>query len=100
MSKHLMSELQFGITKGVFWTDSQVVLSYIKNQTRHFKTFVANRIQTINDHSDVVQWQYVPSKSNPADHGSIGLDGTSKMWYEVSLGARVIMEKTSYSRRN
>ena len=36
MSKLLMSELQFGITKEVFWTDSQVLLSYIKNQTRCF----------------------------------------------------------------
>ena len=74
--KLLTSELQFGITKDVFWTDSQVVLSYIKNQTRRFKTFVANRIQTIKDQSDVTQWQYVPSKSNPADYGSRGLDGT------------------------
>ena len=41
MSKLLMSELQF-ITKGVLWTASQVVLSYIKIQTRCFKTFVAN----------------------------------------------------------
>ena len=76
MFKLLTSELQFGITKDVFWTDSQVVLSYIKNQTRRFKTFVANRIQTIKDQSDVTQWQYVPSKSNPADYGSRGLDGT------------------------
>ena len=30
ISKHLMSELQFSITEEVFWTDSQVVLSYIK----------------------------------------------------------------------
>ena len=60
MTNLLMSELQYGITKKVFWTDSQVVLSYIKNQTRCFKTFVANQIQTIKDHSDVAQWQYVP----------------------------------------
>ena len=81
-----MSELQFGITKEVFWTDSQVFLSYIKNQTRRFKTFVANWTQTIKDHSDVAQWQYVPSKSNPAGYGSKGLDGTClakvKLWYE------------------
>ena len=69
MSKLLMSELYFGITKEVFWTDRQVVLSYVKNQTRRFKTFVINRIQTIKDHSDVAQWQYVLSKNNPADCG-------------------------------
>ena len=81
----LIIELQFGITKEVFWTDSQVVLSYIKNQTRHFTNFVTNQIQTVKDPSEVAQWQYVPSKSNPADYGSRGLDGTCiakvKMWY-------------------
>ena len=76
MFKLLMNELQFGITKDVFSTDSQVVLSYIESQTRRFKTFVAHLIQTIKDPSDVAQWQYLPSKSNPADYGSRSLDGT------------------------
>ena len=78
MSKLLMSELQFGITKEVFWTDIKVVLSYIKNQTRRFKTFVANQIQTIKDHFDEDQWQHVPPKSNAANYGSTGLDYTIK----------------------
>ena len=47
---------------------------------------MANQIQTIKDHSYETQWQYVPWKSNPADYGSRGLDGTwlakVKMWYE------------------
>ena len=72
MSKLLMSKLQFGIIKEVFWTDSQVVLSYMKNQTRPFKNFVAHQMQTIKDYSDVAQWQYVPSKSNPAHPVSRG----------------------------
>ena len=50
------------------------------------KTFMANRTQTTKDHSDVAQWQYGQSKSNPADYGSTGLDGTClakiKMWFE------------------
>ena len=94
-----MIELQFGITKAVFWTDSQVVLSYTKNQTRHFKNFVTNQTQTIKDHSDVAQWQYVPSKSNPADYGSRGLDGTCfakvKMWYE---GPKFLWEQSYHGK--
>ena len=68
-------ELQFDITKEVFWTDSQVVLSYIKNQKSVSKFLVANSIQKIKYHSKVAQWQYVPSKSNPADYESRLLDG-------------------------
>ena len=67
---------------------------------------MANRIQTIKDHSDVAQWQYVPSKSNPADYGSRGLDGTClakvEIWHEGRsfFGSRVTIEKKSYNRRN
>lgn len=50
------------------------------------KTYMANRTQTIKDHTDVAQWQYGQSKNNPADCGSIGLDGTClakvEMWFE------------------
>ena len=45
------------ITIEAFWTDSQVPLSYKRNQIRRFKTFVANSIQKIKDHSDVAQWK-------------------------------------------
>ena len=62
---------------------------------------MSNRIQTIKDHSDVAQWQHVPSKSNPADYGSRGLDGTclakAKMWYE---GPKLIWELESSWKRD
>ena len=72
-----------------------------ENQTKRFKTFLSNRIQIIKDHSDVVQWQHVPSKSNPADYGSRGLDGTYlakvKMWYE---GPKFLWELESSWKRD
>ena len=95
-----MSALQSDVTKKVFWTDSQVVLSYIKSQTRCFKTFAVNQIQTIKDHSDVAQWLYVPSKSNPIDYEFRSLDGTClakvKMWYE---GPKFLWEPESSWKR-
>ena len=36
-----------------------MVLAYIRSTTKKFKVFVANRIQKIQDHSDVNQWNYV-----------------------------------------
>ena len=35
-----------------FWTDSQVVLGYINNESKRFKVFVANRVQLIHDNSN------------------------------------------------
>ena len=60
-------------TQEYFWTDSQVVLGYIRNNARRFHVFVANRIQEIQNTTRADQWHYVPSDENPADHASRGL---------------------------
>ena len=73
VDKMLQAELQLPLRKSVFWTDSTSVLKYIKNEDRRFQTFVANRVTTIRDHSDVSQWRYVPTSQNPADDASRGL---------------------------
>ena len=67
-------ELNLGNIIGRFWTDSQVVLEYIRSTTKKFKAFVANRVQKIQEHSDVNQWKYVKGRDNPADNASRGLD--------------------------
>ena len=70
----------------VFWTDSKVVLRYITNTVKRFKTFVANRVQQIKEKTDVQQWHYVPTKENPADDASRGLnaarENSSSRWFQ------------------
>ena len=72
-SNLLKEEYGSADTEEFFWTDSKVVLGYIKNEARRFHTFVANRIQKIQLSSAPHQWRYVPTKENPADHASRGL---------------------------
>ena len=50
--------------KEYFRTDSEVVLGYINNNAKCFKIFVANRVQLIQENSNVNQWMYVDSRSN------------------------------------
>ena len=57
-----------------FWTYSEVVLGYIRNESRKFKVFVASKIELIRDHTDIHQWHYVGTKDNPADYSSRGID--------------------------
>lgn len=38
-----------------------------------FQTFVANRIATIKEASDIDQWRCIPTTQNPADDASMGL---------------------------
>ena len=53
-----------------FWSDSMTALRYIRNVSTRFKSFVAHRIQQIQDLTDVASWNYVPTDCNPADLAS------------------------------
>ncbi|XP_076295805.1 uncharacterized protein LOC143216540 [Lasioglossum baleicum] len=55
------------VDKVVFWTDSTVVLSWIRKSPSALKTFVANRVADIQRKTDVQSWRYIRSADNPAD---------------------------------
>ena len=79
----LQRELSYETISHHFWTDSQIVLAYIANESTRFHVFVANRVRQIRDFSTPEQWSYVPTTENPADHASRGLDVesiTSSNW--------------------
>ena len=68
-----------------FWTYSEVVLGYIRNESRKFKVFVANRTEMISDHTDIQQWHYIRIKNNSADYSSrssgVGNDQAIQKWF-------------------
>lgn len=64
------SELNFEFDSVQFFTDSRVVLGYIHNQSKRFFTYVANRVERIRRCSEPCDWNYVPSKLNPADEAT------------------------------
>lgn len=66
-------ELDYKIDFELFYTDSTIVLGYIKNQSKRFKRFVANRIRAITKSSEGDQWFHVESKQNSADCATRGL---------------------------
>lgn len=78
----LRAELQ--LEPSTFWTDSASTLKYIQNENKRFKTFVANRINTIREMTSIKQWKYINTKQNPADCASRGLKASallqSKTW--------------------
>ena len=51
----IKKELEMEELAGYFWTDSKVVLGYIANDSRYFKTFVGNRVQAIQEYSSANQ---------------------------------------------
>ena len=82
----LRKELQYPNVKEAFWTDSQIVLGYIANESRKFKIFVGNKVGMNKEGSYPSQWFYVNSKENPADYSSRGVESNNindaKTWFE------------------
>ena len=85
ISVMLRKEFQIPITREIFWTDSEAVLGYIRNQSRKFKVFVANRVEIIRENSHDSHRFYVNTKANPADYCSRGIDvnktKTTETWF-------------------
>ena len=67
-------DLEIPVIQSEFWSDSQIVLAYISNDTRRFKVFVANRVSQILSHSKPDQWHNIQGSLNPADVVSRGCD--------------------------
>ena len=61
INQQLRQELQHQIDQEYFWTDSQVVLGYISNESRRFHVFVANRVQDIQDNTSTERCNYIES---------------------------------------
>ena len=67
MSKMLRFQLKYDNITEYFWTDSEIVLCYLRNDAKRFHIYVANRIQQIKNSTTIDQWQHVKSENNPAD---------------------------------
>ena len=75
----LLEELDIEDLAGRFWVDSTIVLGYIQNDTKRYKTYVANRGKKVRKYSKAWKktvkelWSYVSTDDNPADDASRGL---------------------------
>ena len=74
------------VDRVIYWTDSENVYYWVRNQSREFKPFVANRIGEIQRTTSPEQWRHVPGMENPADLPTRGLPvadlSENKFWME------------------
>lgn len=89
LENKIRKEIDLELEESLFWTDSKIVLQYIKSNSRRFLTFVANRVALIHAGSKQEQWQHIESRHNPADDASRGLTATKlvvkKRWLKGPL---------------
>lgn len=61
------------ISKVFAWTDSTIVLCWLKGDSRNWNTFVSNRVASIQEKIPSSNWHHIISQDNAADPGSRGL---------------------------
>ncbi|XP_070144167.1 uncharacterized protein [Drosophila kikkawai] len=68
------------------WTDSTIVLAWLRKPACNWTTFVANRVAKITQATPVDCWAHVPSEQNSADLASRGVPlidlADSKLWWQ------------------
>ncbi|XP_045453733.1 uncharacterized protein LOC123663035 [Melitaea cinxia] len=71
---HVMSTLcpSVNIATVYAWTDSQIVLCWLKTSVHTLEVFVANRVSQIQKSETPLIWRHVPGEVNPADCASRG----------------------------
>lgn len=65
------------------WTDSTIVLSWLRGHPSQYNVFVANRTAEIQRKYPVEHWQHVASGDNPADCASRGISAEQLMSHQL-----------------
>ena len=80
--RQVFDQFQFDVT---MWSDSQVAINWIKTPTHRLKTFVANRVQEIQQLTQPGVWRHCAGVDNPADLCSRGSSAdqliSSSLWW-------------------
>lgn len=68
----LQVELTLHIRRVILWSDSTIILHWIKSEFCHYKVFVGTHVAEIQSLTSVSNWRYVDSVNNPADDITLG----------------------------
>lgn len=81
LAKYLKTSLDIQFEQTFLWSDSEIVLNWIRTSSCRFKVYVAQRLGEIHEITNPRDWRYVPSKLNIADQAtkinSFSLDNES-----------------------
>lgn len=81
------------------WTDSQVVLCWLKTSVHALEVFVANRVSQIQKSDTALVWRHVPGEINPADCASRGCEATELVDHPLWWGPEwLIQPEVSWPR--
>ncbi|XP_055918311.1 uncharacterized protein LOC129950394 [Eupeodes corollae] len=67
MIKEIMESMEWKGTEYVLWIDSSPAFYWIRKETRDLRTYVANRVASIQANTEIRNWRHIDGKENPAD---------------------------------
>ncbi|XP_076301733.1 uncharacterized protein LOC143219738 [Lasioglossum baleicum] len=70
---HVLKSIRVHVDRINCWTDSTIVLAWLRKHPSTWKTTVANRTSKIHTTLPSAIWRHVPTDSNPADLNSRGV---------------------------
>ena len=86
LAKYLVGDLLHLSASMNFWSDSKVVLDWLRSDPSRYPTSVANCVSEIASTFPDAAWRHVPSMDNPADctsHGTTAQDlARQDLWWE------------------
>lgn len=85
LTDKVLNAVRLEIEDTCYWTDSEIVLQWIRANDKRWSVFVANRVGEIHRLSQPTKWYHVSTEFNPADYVSRGSLPTSlsnaKLWW-------------------
>lgn len=82
LTHRIKCALRLNEVRTVLWTDSTIVLHWIRKSPAELKTFVGNRVSSIQYCTKGSEWRHVPTTDNPADLLSRGIE-PSKLQFSL-----------------
>lgn len=67
LASSVEAEHNYKIEKRYFWTDSMIVLHWLKSDANTYKTFVSHRLSEIDDLTNTEEWNWISTADNSTD---------------------------------
>ncbi|XP_054706729.1 uncharacterized protein LOC129216539 [Uloborus diversus] len=84
LTQKTLKSLKMNIKEVILWSDSTIALAWIKTPSHQLKTYVGNRVSTIQQITEAYHWKHVASEQNPSDLISRGASSSqlSSLWFK------------------
>ncbi|GFV00841.1 uncharacterized protein TNCV_1386561 [Trichonephila clavipes] len=97
--KRVVAALQLETAEVYLWSDSTIVLAWLRKEPMDLKTFVQNRVAKIEELYPNQLWRHVPSDQNPADLVSRGVDPDKLLQQNLWFNGPTFLSVDDYPNR-